>query len=140
MASLVRINDRQLPAVFRSFHTDRIFSLLLPSCCEISARIDFSSYSANHLRMLLAVRFQESMDDWRLESDRLDSVIDIDEREWERANAIAPGGVWQATSDAARSALVAREAFPADTLRSTFQPATERQNSFGRDRKKNRAS
>jgi len=42
--------------------------------------------------MLLAVRFQESMDDWRLESDRLDSVIDIDEREWERANAIAPAG------------------------------------------------
>jgi len=59
--------------------------------------------------MLLAVRFQESMDDWRLESDRLDSVIDIDEREWERANAIAGrrGVAGNERAAAAPSALLA---------------------------------
>eukprot|EP00964_Phaeocystis_antarctica_P121493 scaffold85152_cov48-Phaeocystis_antarctica.AAC.1 len=61
MASLVRINERQLPAVFRSFHTARICSLLLPSCREISARMDCSSYSANHLRRLPPTRFQETI-------------------------------------------------------------------------------
>ena len=61
MASLVRINERQLPAVFRSFHTARIRSLLLPSCREISARMDCSSYSANHLRRLPPTRFQETI-------------------------------------------------------------------------------
>eukprot|EP00964_Phaeocystis_antarctica_P118438 scaffold82225_cov30-Phaeocystis_antarctica.AAC.2 len=62
MASLVRINERQLPAVFRSFHTARIRSLLLPSCREISARMACSSCSANHLcRWLLPTRFQETI-------------------------------------------------------------------------------